>query len=315
MKIMKIYGIGIVVGLTLLACTPAEHGHEPASEPHGDHEHESKGAATSLYLAPEVLQELDMAWASAENAPLISEIAVTGRVVQDTESVDYVFAPVSGKIGQILVNVGDSVQEGQLLLRVGSRGVTAPRSGNVLAINTTRGARVGTMQSLVVLADIDIMRVVFDVYPGDIDRVRLGQTVEVTLIGHPEERFRGTIRYLSPDLDPRSQTLKAAAEVANTDHHLKFGMFVEGKIQVEEADEVLLIPEEALVRFDHEYAVFVAGDAPNTFVKRPITVGRRGAGRVEVSQGLREGERVVTGGSFELKAESLRSQLGEGHSH
>ncbi len=308
----------IIVALCSLMIVGAcshDHGHEDGHEDEDEHGHHDEGQSEEIRLSEPVLKKLDLQWATAKHAPLLKEVRVTGKAVQDTDKVDYVFSPHSGTIKRIFVAVGDQVKKGTPLLQINGRQLSAPRDGTILAINTTVGTHVSTVQSLVVLADVDTMRVVFDVYPQDMDIVRIGQQVEVTLIGHAKEVFSGTVRYLSPNLDEHSQTLKVAADVENDDHHLKFGMFVKGKILAPLDEQALIIPEAAVARYNQEFAVFMPGDHDGTFVKRDIKIGRRGGGQVEVLSGLEVGDKVVTTDSFTLKAESLKEQIGEGHSH
>ena len=303
----------IVTLCSLMIVGACSHDHDHKhDEEHGYHE---EGHAEEIRLSESVLKKLDLQWAIVKQGPLHKEVRVTGKAVQDTDKVDYLFTPHSGTVKKIFVAVGDRVKKAAPLLQINGRPLNAPREGTVLAINTTVGSRVGTMQSLVVLADIETMRVVFDVYPQDMDIVRIGQQVEVTLIGHVKEVFSGTVRYLSPNLDEHSQTLKVAADVDNTDHHLKFGMFVKGKILSTLDEQALAIPEAAVVRYDQDFAVFVPGDEDGTFIKKDIKIGRRGGGQVEVLSGLEAGDKVVINGSFTLKSESLKEHIGEGHGH
>jgi RND family efflux transporter MFP subunit len=207
--------------------------------------------------------------------------------------------------------VGDKAKKGQSLVWIGNQTIRAPQEGTVISINTTVGSHVGNLQSLVALAEIDPIRVVFDVYPKDMDKVSLGQKVEVVLIGHADHLFPGTIQYISHSLDEISQTLKVGADVENIDHHLKFGMFVQGKFLREIEGAILTVPEEAVVRFNQEFAVFVPGEEEGSFLKRRVHLGQHGKGRFEILEGLKQGEKVVTQGSFTLKSELMKGTLGE----
>ncbi|MGH7198809.1 MAG: efflux RND transporter periplasmic adaptor subunit, partial [Candidatus Omnitrophota bacterium] len=147
-------------------------------------------------LTPEILANLDLKTETARLEPLDQEIGATGRVIQDPEDITFVFSSRSGVVKEILIGVGEAVRKGEILMEVGGTALRAPRSGTIIAINATEGTRVTTMQSLAALADIDPIRVVFDVYPKDMDRVRIGQPAEVYLIGHQEEIFSGRVTYL-----------------------------------------------------------------------------------------------------------------------
>ncbi len=266
---------------------------------------------SEIRLSPQTLSTLEIQTSTVKREALFREIPVPGNVVQDTNKATFVFSTHSGVVKKIFIRIGDTVQTRQPLLQVGKMTIRAPRSGTVISINASEGMPIGILDSLVTLADIDTIRVVFDVYPKEISQVRLGQKVEVTSTGYGEMIFPGTIQYISPNLDEKSQTLKVAAEVENRNHHLKFGMFVQGKILVRSDQKVLMIPEEAVVQIGEGSVVFIPqGEA--VFLKKPVKIGEHGKGKVEILEGLNEGERVVTTGSFILKSESLKQNWKEG---
>lgn len=263
--------------------------------------------ATEIRLSPQILSTLEIHTSEVKREPLFREIQVPGNVVQDTNKSTFVFSTRSGVVEKIMIQIGETVQARQPLLQVGKSILRAPRNGTVISINASEGMQVGVLDSLVTLADIDTIRVVFDVYPKEISQISLGQKVEVTSTGYGEEIFPGIIRYLSPNLDEKSQTLKVAAEVENRGHHLKFGMFVQGKILIRSDRKALVVPEEAVLQIGENWFVFI----PRTeaaFLKKPVKIGAHGRGKVEILEGLKEGEKVVTQGSFTLKSESLKQK-------
>lgn len=284
----------------------------PPLERGAEEEGQAEEGMTKVRLSKDALETLDLQLETVEKQPVYQEIVATGKVVQGTEKMSFVFTPSSGMVREILVQVGESVQKGQSLLKVGGMTLKAPRSGTVLSVNASPGSHVGTLDSLVTIADIDTIRGVLDIYPKDMDKIALGQKVEVTLIGHEGETYPGIIQYLSPSLDDLSQTFKVGADLQNIDHHLKFGMFLEAKILSKVAEEGVVVPDEAVVRFDGEFAVFVPGEEEGSFIKRSVKIGARGNGMVQILEGLQEAERVVTRGGFTLKGESLKGSFGEG---
>ena len=99
-------------------------------------------------------------------------------------------------------------------------------------------------------------------------------------------------------------------EVNNSDGRLKPGMFADVEITTTVLGNVLIIPDSALQSEEENQIVFVALDTLR-FQKRVIKPGMEQRGMVEVREGLREGEKVVTEGSFILKSEMLKGELGE----
>ncbi len=295
----KILRLGLVIALmTFPGCSsktmPEEEVHETGL----------------VRFSPEVLSHLDLRIEEVRLQPLDEEIAATGKVIQDPDDITFVFSHRPGLLRKIAVQVGQAVQKGDTLLTIGGQRITAPRAGTVISLNAKEGASVGTMQSLVALADIDPIRGVLDVYPKDMDRVRIGQRAQIFLIGHEDEVFEGEVVYISPSLSAGSQSLKVGVDVANRGGHLKYGMFVHGKILDRVSEAALLIPEEAITLIGQESVVFIE-KGPGEFEKRPIQVGRRGRKMVEVLSGLVQGEKVVAKGIFSLKSEALKHLMEE----
>ena len=82
------------------------------------------------------------------------------------------------------------------------------------------------------------------------------------------------------------------------------------------AASVLTVPEAAVQELNGKQVVFVAGDPPGRFVARTVTTGARaGNGTVAITDGLSAGDSVITTGSFLLKSEARKGELGEGHGH
>jgi len=107
-----------------------------------------------------------------------------------------------------------------------------------------------------------------------------------------------------------SRTVEVRIAVANADGRLKPGMFADVEIITTILDGVLLLPDGALQTDGENQIVFVALDG-NKFEKRIVKLGLEQSGRVQILDGVKAGENVVTDGSFILKSEMLKGQLGE----
>lgn len=116
-------------------------------------------------------------------------------------------------------------------------------------------------------------------------------------------------------VDEKTRTIPILFERANHDGQLRIGMFAEMYISTENESSVLAIPESALLEEEGQYSAFVQVEG-EAFVKRDIVIGNRYAGYVEVVIGLREEERVVTTGAYQVRLASLSTQLpAHGHDH
>lgn len=277
------------------------------------HPHESEHAEENVIVLSKKKQEvMHLETVPVQNKKLYQPIFVTGKAIQDPQQTEFIFTSQTGEVQKIISPMGSYVEKGSPLLQVNGQVIRATKSGTVISINALPGQRVTRMIPIATIAHINPIRVIFDVFPQEMDRVRIGQKVEVNLIGHEEEIFPGRVVYLSPNLDETSQSLKVGVDVENLGGHIKYGMFVHGRILEKIAESAILIPDSALVRFDQHFAVFVK-ISPEEFEKRPVTLGVKNREEVEIKSGLKEGEQIVTKGSFQLKSLSLKHLLEDEH--
>jgi len=111
-------------------------------------------------------------------------------------------------------------------------------------------------------------------------------------------------------VDEKTRTVEGLVELANPDRLLRQGMYVQAEVRLPQGLSALFIPASALQDVQGRRVVFVQGEA-DTFLLREVETGAESGGLVEIRQGLREKERVVTNGAFFLKSELLKSLLGE----
>src|SRR5262249_49808092 len=182
--------------------------------------------------------------------------------------------------------------------------VHAPRTGVVVERNIVPGQVVAYGQSdtpvnLFVIADLSTMWVLADVYEPDIPKIRLGESVEVTLPCCPRERYEGRVSYISDVVDKDTRTVKVRAVVPNRGRSLKAEMFVRVAIGTG-ARQVLTLPQSAVHREYGEIFVIVQ-KGTDDHERRPVKVGADLNGSVEVLEGVRPGDQVVSTGSILLK--------------
>src|SRR5574337_280222 len=191
--------------------------------------------------------------------------------------------------------------------------VRAPIAGVIIKREGTPGEVVGPEKELVSIADLSSVWTLVDIYEKDLAQVRRGAPVEITVEAYPGETFRGTAGYVSDLLDPQTRTAKARVEIPNPQRKLKPGMFATVRLRVQPgtgAVRVLAIPSSAIQRVDDQPIVFVKKDTI-TFERRRVKLGTATGNLVEITEGLTENEEVVTTGSFSLKSELLKGQIGE----
>lgn len=135
--------------------------------------------------------------------------------------------------------------------------------------------------------------------------LRTGAKVNFTTSSYPNRNFSGTISYVDPRVDSASRTAQVRIEVANPNQMFKLGMFVDVALNSSGSQEVTVVPKSALQAIGNEQAVFVAFGA-GQFQLRKLQLGEEAGDLVRVLSGVKAGEKIVTEGSFFLRAEMGR---------
>lgn len=186
--------------------------------------------------------------------------------------------------------------------------VLAPMDGQIVDCNATRGQIVSPdKDTLFTVANVSKLWAIADVPDTHLSDVSVGGDARITVGGQSVE---GKVALIAPAVDPATQTVQVRIEIANPPPAIKPGLYATAHLAEASAkagDPVLAVPEVAVQNLNGQTVVFVADDEPNTFVKREVVVGPAVGDWVPVLSGLKEGEPVVTGGTFILKAELGKS--------
>jgi Cu(I)/Ag(I) efflux system membrane fusion protein len=186
---------------------------------------------------------------------------------------------------------------------------TAPRDGLVLERNVFEGMRAMPGDVLFRIADHSVIWAMVDVAERDLAAVREGQLVVIRVRGYPERTFPGTVALVYPHLNPATRTVRVRIELTNAHLLLKPDMYAEAEIDTSGGNAVLAVPDSAVIDSGERQIVLV-DRGEGRFEPRAVQLGRRGAGYVEIRDGLKESENVVTSANFLIDAESnLRSAL------
>lgn len=192
--------------------------------------------------------------------------------------------------------------------------VVAPRSGVVVNRGVTVGTSVDPSTTLLTIADLSRIWVLAEVPEASIPSVRIGAMAQLDFPASGRAPFAARVDFVYPTLTERTRTLRVRLSAANPSGTLRPGLY--GTATFESTGQnVITVPRDAVVDTGLQQHVFVAvGDA---FEPRAVLVGAQLADRVEIREGLREGEQIVAAGVFLLDSESrLRATGGTGgHSH
>lgn len=180
--------------------------------------------------------------------------------------------------------------------------IRSPVGGYVIEKNAVQGADVQPGAVLFQVADLSTVWVLADVYEYEIDHVKVGQPASVELASYGGEKFAGKVTFVYPSLNAATRTLRVRLELENPGLRLRPGMYGNVLLQSERTD-ALVVPAEAVVDTGTVQYAFVALPE-GKFEPRKIKVGAQADGKVQVLDGLAEGETVVTTANFLLDSES-----------
>lgn len=189
--------------------------------------------------------------------------------------------------------------------------VESPASGTLIARAVNSGEVVMQNKEMFRVADLSTVWVIAQIYERDFQTVHVGAAATITTAAYPGRSFTASVSYIDPRVDPQTRTAQVRIELANPREQLKLGMFVDvnfgGAPQTAPSGQpVAAVPVSAVQNIGGRQFVFVATDRPAAFAQREVTVGADLNGLVAVYSGVSPGERVVTDGSFLLRAESLK---------
>ena len=191
----------------------------------------------------------------------------------------------------------------------------SPSAGVLINFDAAEGEIVEPETELFTIADLSKVWVEANVHETDLRLVKQGQNAEIRSDAYPDQLFSGNITKVGDVLDVATRTIKVRCEIPNAKTQLKLEMFVHVTIPTSETRKALLIPEGAVQEIDHLPVVFVKKDQQH-FEKRNIQIGQRSGSEIEILSGLNHGETVVTNGSFSLKSEFLKAEIGsDEHGH
>lgn len=188
--------------------------------------------------------------------------------------------------------------------------VPAPASGTVTSRAINQGEVVEANKELLRVTNLSSVWVIAQVFERDLPRLRVGSGANVTTDAFPNQVFRGQVNYIDPRLDESTRTAQVRIELQNPNNALKIGMYVQVAFgALGDAERTVpMVSTTAVQNINNRQIVFAATAQPNVFELRAVRLGAETNGQFPVLEGLTVGERVVTNGSFLLRAEWLKTK-------
>jgi cobalt-zinc-cadmium efflux system membrane fusion protein len=189
--------------------------------------------------------------------------------------------------------------------------VPSPADGLVISRTVNPGQVITSGQELFVITDLSTVWVIGDLYERDFPRVRVGSPATITIPSTPDRPLNGRVSYIDPRVDPATRTAKVRVETPNRGADLRLGMFVTVSFETGAGERMTVVPRAAVQTIGERSVVYVPVQGEEgKFAERTVKLGAPVGDFVPVQEGLKPGDRVVTDGSFFLRAEAARSRSG-----
>lgn len=293
------------------------------SQPVGD---TAPATATAAPPAGQEVERTRIAQAIADASGIVVRPVGPGRISTELQ-VQGLLTPIDGSVAQatarfpgqvraLRVNVGDRVAAGQTVALVESNlslttyAVTAPIAGRVMNRQAQLGGGVAEGQLLFEIADLSKVWVDLHAFGADLRHLRPGARVKVSRL-YDGASAEVTLERILPGTVTASQSAVARATLVNDDGLWRPGTAVSARIAIEDRQVAMSVPLTALQSMDGRDVVFVR--AGEVYQARPVQLGERDSGQVEVIDGLQAGQQVVVEQSYLVKADIEKA--GASHAH
>lgn len=188
--------------------------------------------------------------------------------------------------------------------------IKAPIAGIISERNVIIGQLVDENATAFKIINISKICAEAQIYEKDMPRISGKPAVSFTSSVFTNTEFKGNLTYISQSVDEKTRTLIVRASIINTGSKLKPQMFGELKIPVSRNAKAIVVPADAVINENGKYYVFIqTGDT--SFEKKDVRIGIKNGNMMEITEGLKEKDKVVVKGAFYLKSELLKSSFGE----
>lgn len=181
--------------------------------------------------------------------------------------------------------------------------VYAKSDGVVGMLGIREGVHITPATHTMSIAELDKVWIVAEILERQSAYVENGQKVEFELEANPGHTYKGSVDYIYPELDPVTRSLQVRIMFDSKNEVLRPNMFAQVTILVEGTEEVLHVPAEAVIRGGRSDRVVLAAES-SIYRSVPVVVGMEVDARVQILEGLKEGDKIVTSGQFLIDSES-----------
>lgn len=237
----------------------------------------------------------------------ITDFVYTNGEIETQKSIE-VFPAIGGRVVDIKVSLGSPVKAGDVIAYIdpsepgsyyAKSPVTAPIDGSIITSPVKIGQKV-TMSSVITkIGDIGNLQITAKVPERYVAELAIGQKAEITLQAYGEEKFMASVVRISPVVDPSTRTKEIILNFDEKYDKVNAGMFARVKLFTLDYGGYPVIQQDAFVENSDEYYLYIVKD-DSTVTKRKVTRGKNIDGFYQVTEGLSDGEVVVTEGMLSL---------------
>ena len=188
--------------------------------------------------------------------------------------------------------------------------IKTPRSGIVMARYVTPGMALNPGAQTFTVSGLATLWMIAAVSEENLDGLRIGMPVKIRVRAYPDVTFGGQVVQLGPQLDRATRTLTVRVLVPNRDGRLRPEMYATAEIARGASRSALFVPEVSLQNLNSNPVVFVRRHN-SEFEARAVKSGATVDHEVEIVEGLKDGEEVVTAGAFVVKSQFLTRSMQE----
>lgn len=184
-------------------------------------------------------------------------------------------------------------------LQLAEATIKAPFAGVVSQRLVSEGAMVGPTSPVLTLISTET-EVVVNVEEANLGGVKVGQAATLTATAYPGVEFAAVVTSIAPNVDAKSRTSQVRLTPRDADGKLRDGMFAQVRLSLDKAQQTgLLVPKSAIVQEGGDSVAYVVADGKAQ--RRKVTLGVDAGDRLQVTQGLSEGEQIVVSGLAGLR--------------
>ena len=194
-------------------------------------------------------------------------------------------------------NANNTLRQAQMAMDYAT--VTAPISGTVTMVNANVGSFATASAPMFEIANVDTLEISTGINEQNVSKIKIGQEVLLKIHSVSDKWMSGTITEISKVMNAQTKNYPVTIALANKDDDLVAGMYAEVQVAVEHAEDVLVIPVDAIVYKEAKPVAFIA-QADGTVKEKALTLGINDGDNYVVTKGLQAGDQIVVKGNGNL---------------